>query len=96
MPSPARRRISISFSTVPKRTYRVRIGQPPLRVDLLRAIDGVPTAEVFRNAVSGRWDGLPIRLIALEDLITNKTAAARPQDLADVRSLERVRSKQPP
>jgi hypothetical protein len=35
----------------------VYLGRPPLRIDLLRAIDGVSTGEVLRNAVPARWDG---------------------------------------
>jgi hypothetical protein len=66
------------------------LGQPPLRIDLLRSIDGVTDAEVFRNAISTTWEGTPIRVIALGDLIANKRASARPQDLADVAKLERV------
>jgi hypothetical protein len=33
-----------------------------------------------------------IRVIALDDLIANKRAAGRPQDVADVANLERVRA----
>jgi predicted nucleotidyltransferase len=71
----------------------VYLGRPPLRVDLLRSLDGIATADVFKNAVSASWEGVPIRVIALDDLIANKRAAARPQDLADVARLERVREK---
>src|SRR3984957_885049 len=72
----------------------VYLGRPPLRIDLLRAIDGVAAADVRRNALPAMWDGTPIRIIALDDLITNKRAAGRPQDLADVVKLERVRKSQ--
>jgi predicted nucleotidyltransferase len=72
-------------------TEIVYLGQPPLRIDLLRQIDGVDSAQVLRNAVPATWDETPIRVIALDDLIANKTAAARPQDLADVAKLERIR-----
>jgi predicted nucleotidyltransferase len=72
----------------------VYLGRPPLRVDLLRAIDGVAAADVLRNAISATWDGTPVRVIALDDLIANKHAAGRPQDLADAVKLERVREKQ--
>jgi len=71
------------------------LGRPPLRVDLLRAIDGVSAADVLRNAVSATWDGTPIRVISLGDLIANKRAAGRAQDLADVARLERVRAALP-
>jgi predicted nucleotidyltransferase len=71
----------------------VYMGQPPLRIDLLRSIEGVTSEQIMRNAVSGSWDGLAIRVIALDDLIANKRAAGRPQDLADVARLERVRAR---
>jgi hypothetical protein len=68
-------------------------GQPPLRIELLRTIDGVDTEGVFARAVAGRWSDLAIQVIALDDLIQNKQAAGRPQDLADVKLLQRVRSR---
>ena len=85
--------------TVVEATRRLRedevayFGQPPLRVDLLRSIEGRTTADVMKNAVTGTWDGLALRYIALDDLIANKKAAGRPQDLADVKALERVRAR---
>jgi predicted nucleotidyltransferase len=75
-------------------TEIVYLGRPPLRIDLLRAIDGVSTANVLKNAVPATWEGMPIRVIALDDLIANKRAAGRAQDLTDVAKLERVRAKQ--
>jgi predicted nucleotidyltransferase len=69
------------------------IGQPPLRVDFLRTIDGVSTSEALARAVDTTWDGVAVRVIALDDLIVNKRAAGRPQDLVDAVKLERVRSR---
>jgi predicted nucleotidyltransferase len=72
----------------------VYLGRPPLRVDLLCSVDGVTTAQILRNAISITWGGTRVRVIALDDLIANKRAAGRPQDLADVAKLERVRETQ--
>jgi predicted nucleotidyltransferase len=74
-------------------TEIVYLGRPPLRVDILRTVDGVSAADVLKNAVSTAWEGTPIRVIALDDLIANKRAAGRAQDLADLAKLERVRAK---
>jgi predicted nucleotidyltransferase len=74
-------------------TEVVFLGQPPLRIDLLRSIEGVSTAEVFARAVQADLDGLAVRVIALDDLIANKRAAGGPQDLEDVRFLERARGR---
>ena len=77
-------------------TEIVYLGRPPLRIDLLRAIDGVSADEVLSNALRTTWDGTPIRVIALPDLIANKRAAGRPQDLADLVKLERARDRRLP
>ncbi len=69
------------------------LGVPPLRGDLLRTVDGVSTDEVLQRTVEIELDGLRVPVIALDDLITNKRAAGRPQDLADVVALERVRAR---
>lgn len=74
----------------------VYLGQPPLRVDLLRTIDGVAAERLFANAVVTRLDGVEVRVIDLDDLIANKRATGRPQDLIDADFLERVRAKATP
>ncbi len=64
-----------------------QIGQPPLRVDLLGELDAV----VFQHAWERRVDALeadvPVHYICAEDLIANKLAAARLQDLADAEAI---------
>jgi predicted nucleotidyltransferase len=74
----------------------VFMGQPPLRVDFMRAIDGVPSSELFATAISARLDDVSVRVIALDQLIANKRAAGRPQDLLDAAFLERVRTRGTP
>lgn len=69
----------------------VFLGQPPLRVDMLLAIDGVSNEGLFQRAVPAELDGVAVQVISLDDLITNKRAAGRPQDLIDATVLERIR-----
>lgn len=73
----------------------VFLGQPPLRVDLLRRIDGVDERRLFSQAITTEIDGVRLKVIALDDLIANKRAAGRPQDLVDADLLERVRARRP-
>lgn len=75
-------------------TEVVFMGQPPLRIDLLLTLDGVDVQGVFERAVPAEWDGHPVRVIGLDDLIANKRAAGRPQDLVDADMLERVLEQQ--
>jgi predicted nucleotidyltransferase len=74
----------------------VFMGQPPLRVDFLRSVDGVEPRALFEHAVEATIDGVPIKIISLDHLIDNKRASGRPQDLIDADFLERVRKKRNP
>jgi len=67
------------------------LGSPPLRVDIFKRIPGVTFTSAFANRVETTWDGAPIRIICVDDLIAAKRASAREQDLLDVRELTRDR-----
>ncbi len=69
------------------------LGQPPIRIDLLRTIEGVDPRGLFERAVPATLDGVPLRVIALDDLIANKRAVGRRQDLLDAELLEAVRAR---
>ena len=66
----------------------IQLGYPPHRIDLLTGIDGVNLDEAWSQRVEFVIDGRHVPFISREDLITNKKAVARPQDLADVATLE--------
>jgi hypothetical protein len=63
-------------------------GQPPNRVDILQKIDGVSFDEAWSNRVEGTIEGVvPSQIISRDDLIRNKLASGREQDLLDVKVL---------
>lgn len=69
----------------------VYLGVPPLRIDLLRSADGIETEEVLARVNFVSVGELRVPILTREDLIRNKRASGRPQDLADVVALERTR-----
>lgn len=72
----------------------VYLGVPPVRIDILISADGIDSeAAIARGQIVDLAPDLKVPVIALEDLIDNKRAAGRPQDLADVALLERVRQR---
>jgi hypothetical protein len=64
-----------------------QIGQPPERIDVIQKIDGVTFDEAWSNRIEGTIDGIPASVISREDMIRNKLASGRLQDLADVEKL---------
>lgn len=69
----------------------LQIGVPPGRIDLLTLISGVEFVEAWPRRLEANFGGLTCGVLGLEDLLQNKRASARPQDLADVAALERLR-----
>jgi hypothetical protein len=65
-----------------------QIGVAPIRVDIVTSIDGVSFADAWRARLSTRFAGLEAAVLSRRDLIANKKAAGRLQDLADVEQLE--------
>jgi len=68
----------------------IQIGVPPCRIDIITKIDGVGFADAYERSVKGEIDGVPVRVISLEDLLTNKKAAGRPKDLGDIATIEHM------
>ena len=66
------------------------IGVPPMRIDVITAIAGVTFEAAWGHHVLARFGELQAPVIGRDDLLTNKRAAARLQDLADVEALERL------
>jgi hypothetical protein len=67
----------------------VYMGSPPVRVDLLRAIDGIEDFEAaWSSRVEAIWDGVTVPILGRELLIRNKRASGRPRDLLDAEDLE--------
>jgi predicted nucleotidyltransferase len=77
--------LSAGLFTMPDQV--IRMGNPPLRIEILTTIDGVDFSDCYERRINADLDGVPVQLIALEDLKKNKRAAARPQDLSDLERL---------
>ena len=65
----------------------VRMGVPPLRLEILMSISGVTFEDCYDRRLTDDIDGVPVRVIHLEDLLTNKIASGRHKDLDDVSNL---------
>ncbi len=65
----------------------VRMGVPPMRVEILTSISGVEFEKCYQARLRGELDGVEVDLIALEDLKKNKQASGRHKDLDDLEHL---------
>lgn len=75
-----------------------RMGAPPVMMDIIPEITGVEFDSAWQRRVMGTIDAktnLQAAFISAADLIANKEAAGRPQDLADVDALSKAQNNLP-
>jgi len=66
------------------------LGREPFRVDILTDIPGVTFDEAWPARIYVTLEGVQLPVIGKRDLIKNKRAAGRLQDLADAEALEKL------
>ncbi len=74
----------------------VWMGRVPARVDFLFTIPGVSFAAAWPKRIALDIGDVPLHVIGRDDLLANKRATARPQDLRDARAIEKASSKASP
>lgn len=77
--------LRVELFTDPKQM--TRMGHPPLRIEILNSVSGLSFEAAWENRIESDWDGVPVTLISLCDLRTNKLASGRLKDLADLENL---------
>ena len=78
--------ISIDDFTKPATVFQ--IGVAPFRIDIICNIDGLTFDDAWKTSEIALVDEeIPVRYISSENLIANKLAAGRPQDIVDAEKL---------
>lgn len=71
-------------------TGRVHVfGREPVRFDLLTSPAGVEFDDCYSRRTVATLDGAEVPVISFDDLIRNKEASGRDQDILDVKKLKR-------
>jgi hypothetical protein len=65
----------------------IQLGYPPYRRDILTSIEGVEFDGAWSRRLIVSLDQMEVPFIGRDDLLANKRAARRPQDIADVERL---------
>lgn len=65
----------------------VRMGHPPVRIEVMNSIDGVVFDQCRENLIETDFDGISVPVISLPDLKVNKKASGRPKDMDDLEHL---------
>ena len=61
----------------------LRIGNPPVRIEMSNSISGIEFDDVWEHKIEDRYGDVTVYYISLYDLLKNKKTSGRPKDLAD-------------
>jgi predicted nucleotidyltransferase len=65
-----------------------QIGVAPRRIDILTSVDGLTFEDAFAHSQTIEIEGIPVHVLSIPDLISNKRSTGRTKDLADAEALE--------
>jgi predicted nucleotidyltransferase len=71
----------------------VTLGVQPNQVDLLTSISSKKTSGMFKRGVAGEISGIPVKYVALRDLIDAKKESSRNKDRIDLEELLKANNK---
>jgi len=83
---------SIDASAFLDKNRILRVGLPPICIDVLMSVSGLDFATCFARHSKELLDGVSINLLSREDLETNKNASGRLKDLSDIENLPPINS----
>lgn len=63
------------------------IGRSPFRIDIISKLKGLEFDDAYANSLEKEMEGLKVRYLHLNDLLTSKKAAGRYRDLDDIEKL---------
>lgn len=71
----------------------IQLGHEPLRIDILNDLDAVSFNDAWNNRKIVQYEGVDIDFVGYEELLKLKKKAGRPQDIADIKKLEKRNNK---
>lgn len=71
-------------------TQFIQLGVAPIRIDITSEVSGITFDEAFSKRIIVELDNIVIPVIGIEELIKNKMASGRMQDLADAEKLKKI------
>jgi hypothetical protein len=81
--------LGLTIDDLAERGRSVQLGFEPNRIDVRSNLAGISFSEAWANRAEGTFGGQVVAFIGRAELMRNKAASARPQDLADLDLLRR-------
>lgn len=83
--------LKLSADDFAKKGRFIQLGFEPVRIDLITSVEGVKFGQVWDGKKLGKFGQSKTYFIGLKELIKNKKASHRLQDLADLEVLKKAK-----
>jgi len=86
--------INIKKEDLTKKGQILQLGYEPVRIDIITSIAGCSFEEVWNNKFKEKYGKTLVNFIGKKELIKNKKAISRKQDIADLELLEKNKNRE--
>ena len=76
--------INLTSEDIIEENKIVQLGYEPIRIDILSSLSGCSFSEVWENRIKGKYGDTEVYFIHKDNLIKNKKASGRKQDMVDI------------
>ncbi len=83
--------LGVSEADLTRSDMVIRLGVPPVRIDILTSISGVGFGTAWKHRVRAELGGVRVNVLGRAQYIRNKRASGRPKDLLDLALLDQTR-----
>lgn len=82
--------IDVAPADFEQESFQYMVGRAPVLFDFLTSLPGLRFPPCWETRVTDESEGFPIHYLSKQSLITAKTHAGRPQDIADLDEIRRA------
>jgi hypothetical protein len=79
--------LELSINDFKKKDSVVKLGLPPVRIDIITSISGVTWEQADASKEPGKYGEVPVFYIGKNQYVANKRAIGRAKDIADIEAL---------
>lgn len=85
--------IDVTPADFEQESFQYMVGRAPVLFDFLTSLPGLRFQSCWETRTIDESEGFPINYLSKQSLITAKTQAGRPQDIADLDEIRRAEDK---
>ncbi|HEX9935037.1 MAG TPA: hypothetical protein VGB38_07565 [bacterium] len=85
--------MTVTMDDLKKQDTIIQLGVAPLRIDIMTGVSGLRFSSSYKKKIKGTYSGVSTHFVSVQDLLKNKRASGRENDLQDVQWIRKYAKK---